>query len=151
MFIGIKGATSNNFSNVRFQRATLEQVIDKTLLMDKTQNGHNMSMMALLKSLPTIEELRFRQAMQCMTYLNPGYSTVKCTLKTQCPICHSKAHTIDQCDYNMLNKAATSVRRIEPEDDTLEDQTRSQYREEDTSRYDECYWSDRNQRDDYRR
>ena len=72
------------------------------------QTGHNMSMMALLKSLPMIEELRFRQAMQCMTYLNPGYSTVKCTLKTQCPICHSKAHTIDSCEYNLLNKAATS-------------------------------------------
>ena len=46
---------------------SLKQVIVKTLPMDKTQTGNNMFMMALQKSLPTIEELRFQQAMQCTT------------------------------------------------------------------------------------
>ena len=78
-----------------FKEQSLEQVIDKSLLMDKTQTGHNMSMMALLKSLPMTEEFRFRQAMQCTTCLNPGHSTVECTLRTHYPICDSKAHTID--------------------------------------------------------
>ena len=91
---------------------SLKQVIDKTLPMDKTQTGNNMFMMALQKSLPTIEELRFQQAIQCMPCLNRGHSTVECTLRTHCPICHSKAHTMDQCEYNFLNKAASSVRRI---------------------------------------
>ena len=101
-----------------FKERSLEQVIDKALLMDKMQTCNNMSMMSLQKSLPTTKELRFQQAIQCTTCLNPGHSTVECTLRTHCPICHSKAHTIDQCEYNLLNKATTSVRRIEPQDDT---------------------------------
>ena len=42
-----------------FKEQSLEQVIDKALLMDKTQTCNNMSMMSLRKSLPTTEELRF--------------------------------------------------------------------------------------------
>ena len=42
-----------------FKERSLEQVIDKALLMDKTQTCNNMSMMSLQKSLPTTEELRF--------------------------------------------------------------------------------------------
>ena len=74
-------------------------------------------MISLQKSLPTAEELRFGQAIQCTTCLNPGHSTVECTLRTHCPICHSKAHIIAQCEYNLLNKVATSVRRVETQDD----------------------------------
>ena len=42
-----------------FKEQSLEQVVDKMLLMDKTQTCNNMSMMSLRKSLPTTEELRF--------------------------------------------------------------------------------------------
>ena len=106
---------------IELKEQSLEQVIDKALLMDKTQTCNNMSMMSLQKSLPTTKELRFQQAIQCTTCLNPGHSTIECTLRTHCPICHSKAHTLEQCEYNFLNKVMASVRRIEPQDDDQED------------------------------
>ena len=31
-----------------------------------------------------------------------------------CLICHSQAHTLELCEYNLLNRNATSVRQIEP-------------------------------------
>ena len=77
-----------NLAVFDFKEQLLEQVIDKALFMDKTQTCNNMSMMSLQKSLPTAEELRFRQAIQCTTCLNLGHSIVKCTLRTHCPICH---------------------------------------------------------------
>ena len=42
-----------------FKEQSLEQVIDKALLMDKTQSCNIMSMVSLQKSFPTVEELRF--------------------------------------------------------------------------------------------
>ena len=45
--VGIKRATSDNLSGVRLQKKSLEQVIDKTLLMDETQTGNCVSMMSL--------------------------------------------------------------------------------------------------------
>ena len=107
-----------------------------------------MSMISRQKPLPTTEELRFRQAIQCMTCLNPGQSIVECTLRTHCAICHSNAHTLDHCEYSLLNKVVASVRRIEPQDDGQEDRNRNKTRDDDRPRYD-CYRSDRNQRDDY--
>ena len=77
-----------------FKDQSLEQLIHKALIVDKTQTN-NMSMASLQKSLPTPKELRFRHGTQCTTCLNPGHSTVACTLCTHCPNCHSKAHTID--------------------------------------------------------
>ena len=44
-----------------FKEQSLEQVIDKALLMDKTQTCNNMSMMSLQKFVPMAKELRFRQ------------------------------------------------------------------------------------------
>mgnify|MGYP007059635812 CR=1 FL=1 len=41
-----------------FKDQSLEQMTDKTLLMDKTQAGNNMSMLSLHKSLPTTEEIK---------------------------------------------------------------------------------------------
>ena len=39
-----------------FKEQSLEQVIDKALLMDKTQTCNNLSMASLQKSLPMAEE-----------------------------------------------------------------------------------------------
>ena len=39
-----------------FKEQSLEQVIDKSLLMDKTQTCNNLSMASLQKSLPMAEE-----------------------------------------------------------------------------------------------
>ena len=44
----------------------------------------------------------------------------------------------------MLNKVVALVRRIEPQDDGQEDRNRSQFRDDDRSRYDERYRLDRN-------
>ena len=85
-----------------FKEQSLEQVIDKSLIMDKTQTSNSMSMTSLQKSLPTLEDLRFGQAIHSTTCLNRGHSMVECTLRTHCPICHSKAHTIEQCENNVL-------------------------------------------------
>ena len=74
---------------------SLELVIGKAFIMDKTKTSNSMSMTSLQKYLPNPEELRFWQAIQCTTCLNPRHSTVECTLRTHCPIFHSKAHTID--------------------------------------------------------
>ena len=75
------------------------------------------------------------------------HSTVECTLKTHCPIFHSKAHIIDQCEYNLLNKAVASVKIIEPQDDG----NRNQFQDDDRPRSDDHYRSDKSRRDDYRR
>ena len=106
---------------------SLEQVIDKALIMDKTQTSNSMSMASLQRSLLTREELNFRQAIQCTTCLNTGHCTMECTLRTHCLICHSKAHTIDQCEYNLLNKVTDPVRPIHPHDDRQDDRNRQMH------------------------
>ena len=72
-------------------------------------------MSALNRTLPTMEELQFRQAVQCTTCLNTGHSAIECSLRTHCTICHSKLHSVEQCEYNLLNKTTAPVRRIFPE------------------------------------
>ena len=110
-----------------------------------------MSMVSLQWSLPRLEELRFPQAIQWTTCLNPGDATIGCTLHTHSLICHSKAHTINQCEYNLLNKVVALIRQIQPWDDCHEDWNRSVhwFWEEDWSRYDDRYQL--NRWDDYRR
>ena len=90
----------------------IEEVIRRVLRLDSAQS---MSMSSLQEALPTTEETRFRQAIQCTTCLNPGHSALECTLRTHCPICHSRAHTLELCEYNLLNRNAASVRQIEPQ------------------------------------
>ena len=68
-------------------------------------------MTTLTNNLPTLEELRFRQA---------GHSTVECSLRTHCTICHSKAHSVEQCEYNLLNKSTATVRQIQSYQDNQE-------------------------------
>ena len=74
-----------------------------------------MDMSALHRTLPTLEELQFRQAVQCTTYLNTGHLAIECSLRTYCTICHSKLHSVEQCEYNLLNKTVVPVRQIFPE------------------------------------
>ena len=46
-----------------FKNQSIDQVIDKVLAMDQTHTGKNsMNMSTLHNNLPTMEELRFRQA-----------------------------------------------------------------------------------------
>ena len=99
-----------------FWNQSIDQVIDKALVMDRNhKNKKSMDMSALHHNLPTLEELQFRQAVQCTTCLNIGHSTIECSLRTHCTICHSKAHSVEQCEYNFLNKATTPVQQIYPE------------------------------------
>ena len=125
-----------------FKDQSLEQVIDKALIMDKMQTSNSMSMASLQRSLLTREELNFRQAIQCTKCLNLGHSTMECTLHTHCSIHHSKAHTIEQCKYNLLNKVMTSVQQTH--DGRQYDRNRQVHRfcDDDWPRYDDRYRSD---------
>ena len=73
-----------------FKEQSLEKVIDKAHIMDKKQTSNSMSMASLQRSLPTMKEVWFQQAIRCITFLNPGHSMIECTLRTHCLICHSK-------------------------------------------------------------
>ena len=74
-----------------FKNQSLEKEIDKALAMDRTQSNNTMTMAALHRSLPAVEEeLRFRRAVQCTTCLNTEHSTMECSLRTHCMICHSQ-------------------------------------------------------------
>ena len=92
----------------------IEDVISRVLQLDSAQS---MFMTALQRTLPTEEETHCHQAVQCTTCLNPGHSSLDCTMRTHCALCHSWAHTIEQCEYNLLNWQATLVRHLEPRDD----------------------------------
>ena len=134
-----------------FSDQTIDKVIDKALAMDRTHKSKaTINMTNLTNNLPSLEELRFRQAVQCTTCLNTGHSTVECRLRTHCTIFHSKAHSVDQCEYNLLNKSTATVHQIQ----SYQDNSRS--RNED--RYDNRYQTERrndnrryqNDRDNYR-
>ena len=89
-------------------------------------------MITLTNNLPSLEELRFLEAVQCTTCLSTGHSTVECSLRTHYTICHSKAHSVDQCEYNLLNKSTATVRQIQSyQDNSLshdEDRYGNRYR-----------------------
>ena len=84
----------------------IEHVMSRVLRLD---NAHSMSMTTLQRVFRVEEETRVRQAVQCTTCLNPDHFSLDCTLRTRCPICHSKTHTIDHCEYNLLNKETILV------------------------------------------
>ena len=75
----------------------IEEVIRRVLRLD---SAHSMSMASLQEALPTTEEKRFKQEIQCTTCLNPGHSALECTFRMHCPICHSRAHTLELFEYN---------------------------------------------------
>ena len=125
-----------------FTDQTIDKVIDKALAMDRTHKSKpTINMTTLTNNLPSLEELQFRQAIQCMACLNTGHSTIECSLRTHCTICHSKAHSVDQCEYNLLNKSTATVRQIQ----SYQDNSRSH----DEDRYGNRYQTER--RNDNRR
>ena len=106
----IRESLRTNLVVFDFRNQSINQLIDKALAMDQThKNTNSMNMSALHNDLPTMEELRFRQAVQCTTCLNIGHSTMECRSHTHYTICHSKAHSVEQGEYNFLNKATTPV------------------------------------------
>ena len=130
-------ATLNNNS---VKGETTDMVIERALQLELDEEEERFSMSSLRQALPQDEERQFRQAIQCTICLNSGHSAVECNMRIHCPICHSKAHTVDQCEYNMLNRAAPTVRSM----DTQRPPRRTeQRRQEDRPRY-----MDRNPRDD---
>ena len=123
------------------------------------KNSSLMSMGALQGALPKEEDLRFSQAVQCTTCLNSGHSAVDCTMRTQCMIFHSRAHTTDRCEYNLLNRQAAPVRHIEPRNG--QDPEEERFRRDDRDRRErgdryvdrlcDDYDRDEKRRDNYRR
>ena len=64
-----------------FWNQSIEQVIDKAIAMGQNpKNGRSMHMSALHHTLPTLEELQFRQAVQCTFCLNTRHSIIECSL-----------------------------------------------------------------------
>ena len=94
---------------------TIEQVVDCVLALDRAQTSTSFSMSSLESALPTHKETQFRQAIQCKTCLNSSHSAMDCALRPHCPICHSRAHTVEHYEYNMLNRTSIApVHQIEP-------------------------------------
>ena len=146
----IREALRTTLTLFDFQNQSLEQVVDKALAMDRMHNNNTMNLSMLHRNLPTLEEFRFRQVVKCTTCLNIGHSTVECSLRTHCTICHSKVYLVKQCEYNQLNKTPAPVREIHPENNYQEN--RNQLHDDDQSRYDDRYQSERRvdyQREDY--
>ena len=106
-----------------FSDETIDKVIDKALAVDhRHKSKTTINMNNLTNNLPSLEDLRFCQAVQCTNCLNTRHSTVECSLRTHCTICHSKAHSVDQCEYNLLNKSTATIRLIQ----SYQDNSRSQ-------------------------
>ena len=64
-----------------FTNQTIDQVTDKSLAMDRTHKRKpTIYMTALTNNLPSLEELRFQQALQCATCLNTEHSAVDCSV-----------------------------------------------------------------------
>ena len=109
-------------------------------------------MTSLQDALPTTEKTRFKQAVQCTTCLNPGHSALECTLRMHCLICHSRAHTLELCEYNLLNKNTVTIRQIELQATQPQTNTRPAPRDSDRPRPRDRYWDDnRDSEDNYYR
>ena len=98
-----------------FSNQTIEQIIACILAIDQTQHSTTFSMSSLQSSLPPHEDHRFREALQCTAYSGSGHLALECPHRPHCPICQSRSHTVEQCEYNMLNHTtAAPVCQIEP-------------------------------------
>ena len=83
---------------------------------------------SLQSSLPQ-EDNRFQQALQCTACSGSGHLALECPHRPHCPICQSRAHTIEQCEYNMLNRTMTApVRQIELRNTYSRQDERQSYR-----------------------
>ena len=94
---------------------TVEQVVARVLALARTHNNSSFAMGTLQAALQPPEETQFRQAIQCTLCISPGHSALDCPSRPHCLIYHSENHTVEQCEYNMLNRnTATTVHQIEP-------------------------------------
>ena len=142
-----------------FANQTIEQVI----ALDRTQQSTTFSMSSLQSTLPQ-EDNRFRQALQCTVCSGSGHLALECPHRPHCPICQSRSHTVEQCEYNMLNRTTTApVRQIEPRNTYSRQDERQSYqnwdnerprspdrqrRDDDYRREDDCYRNDNRRRSD---
>ena len=98
-----------------FSNQTIEQVIARVLAIDRTQHNTSFSMASLQNTLTPQEDHRFLQVLQCIACSGSGHLALECPHRPHCPICQSRSHTVEQCEYNMLNRTTTApVRQIEP-------------------------------------
>ena len=101
-----------------FSQHTIEQVVAHVLALDRAHHNNSFSMCTLQTTLPTTEDTRFRQALQCTTCAKSGHLAIDCPLRPHYPICHSRVHIVEQCEYNMLNRTnLVLVQQIEPRHD----------------------------------
>ena len=82
-----------------FSNQTIEQVIACVLAIDRTEHSTTFSMSSLQSTLPPQEDHRFRQALQCTACSGLGHVALECP------------HTVEQCEYNMLNRTMTALVR----------------------------------------
>ena len=94
---------------------TVDTVIECALHLELEEEDEGLSMASLHQGVPRDEEYHFLQAIQCTIYLNSGHLAVDCNMRIHCPICHSRVHTVDQGEDNMLNRPTSLVDRMEPQ------------------------------------
>ena len=97
-----------NLALIDFSQQTIEQVIASVLEIDRTQYMSAFSMGLLQNTLPSQKESCFRQALQCTACSGSDHLAIECPHRPHYPICHSRLHTIEQCEYNMLNQTTTA-------------------------------------------
>ena len=103
--------TTLNMQN--FTGQTADTVIERALQLESKEEEEGLSMASLRQALPKDEEYCFYRAIQCTICFNSGHSTLDCNMRIHGPICHSWAHTMDQCEYNMLNRPTPSVSLVD--------------------------------------
>mgnify|MGYP000577219850 CR=1 FL=1 len=98
-----------------FSQNTIEQVVARVHTLARAHHSNSFAMGTLQATLPTPEETQFRQALECTICTSADHSALDCPSRPHCPIWHSETHTVEQCEYNMLNQTATTtVHQIEP-------------------------------------
>ena len=100
-----------------FSNQIIKQVIARVLAIDRTQHSTTFFMGSLQSTLPPQEDHHFRQALQCRASSGSGHLAFEVPHCPHCPhfpICQSGSHTVEQCEYNVLNRTMTApVRQIE--------------------------------------
>ena len=99
---GLREPLRTTLALIDFSQQTIKQVVARELALDHAHHSIAFSMGTLQSALPTVEETQFRQALDCPARLHR-------------PVCHSRVHTVENCEYNILNRVTTApVRQIEP-------------------------------------
>ena len=119
---------------LHFSNQTIEEVIARILALDRSQHGATFSMTSLQNALPQ-EDNRFREALQCTICSGSGHLALECPHRPQFPICESRSHIVEQCEYNMLYCTTTApVRQIEPRNTYSRQDERNTYQDNDNDR-----------------